>query len=756
VAVIGAIAVGVYFVLPGAAGKDLGYSAIGIASSACVLGAARLRGRGERQGWLLLASGNLCFVLGDGVYDLYQFVLHRPVPFPSVADPLYLAGYPLIFIGVTRLTRVRGVAGARESYADAAIVSIGALALSWHFLVAGYTGDATMATFGKLVTVAYPMMDIAVLFVVLRGLIFGGARAPAHRLLAGSLFAMLVGDFVYDLLTQHGNYSTGNPVDASWLIAYVLVATAAMHPSAAPDRASRDARAPTDRRRLPVVAAAGLVPPAILVISEGLGTSVNVAVMAGLSLVLFGLVTLRMSWLFARLEKQRRDLEESLAHRSSLEAELRHQAYHDALTGLANRALLHDRVGHALASSLRSTGSVALCFCDLDGFKTINDSLGHGTGDQVLTEVANRLVSIVRPGDTVARLGGDEFAILMEDVANLDVPIAVAQRVVNALREPMEVTGRRIDLSTSVGVAVAEQSATAARLLSQADSAMYAAKATGKNGFQVFEQSMLDEIVEQLSLKSALNDAIVESQFFLQYQPQFSLSTGALEGFEALLRWRHPSLGVISPDRFISLAEESGHIVPIGRWVLEAACERCHQWNDAAPAPLTVAVNISGRQLLHKQFVDDVRTALAFSGLAPNLLVLEITESSLLYDPDRLERIRTDLQGLGIRLAIDDFGTGYSSLRQLRDFPVDVLKIDRAFVERLDHATNDGMPFVQAIMDLARGLGLHSVAEGIEREEQREILTAMGCDSAQGYLLGMPLDPESATRLVDDSVRVDP
>ena len=519
---LGAAAVVGYFALPGAASKDLGYSVVGVASSACVLLAIAVQQPNDRSGWLLLAAGNFCFVLGDGVYDIYQFVLHRPVPFPSVADALYLAGYPFIFVGVTRLTRVRGHNGARESYADAAIVSIGALALSWHFLVASDAHNTTMATFAKLVTVAYPMMDIAVLFVVLRGLVFGAAREPAHRLLAASLLSMLIGDFVYDLLTQHGSYTTGNPVDATWLVAYVLVAVAALHPSVTYGHGTtRTSHGPpptvqsSDRRRLPVVAVAGFVSPAILVISKASGTSVDVAVMAGLSLVLFALVIVRMSWLFTRLESQRRDLEASLTQRGALEAELRYQAYHDALTGLANRALLHDRVGHALAASLRSTSSVALCFCDLDGFKNINDTLGHGAGDKVLTEVAGRLASIVRPGDTVARLGGDEFAVLLEDVDDPDVAVTVAQRIVAALHEPMEVAGRRIDLSTSVGVAVAGQSATTSHLLSQADSAMYAAKSTGKNGFQMFQQSMHDTIAEQLSLKSSLNDAIVDLAILL-------------------------------------------------------------------------------------------------------------------------------------------------------------------------------------------------------------------------------------------------
>jgi diguanylate cyclase (GGDEF)-like protein len=504
---MGAAAVAGYFALPGAAAKDVGYSVIGSASVIAVLIAVRVLRPAERLGWLMLALGNLCFVLGDGVYDVYQFVLHRAVPFPSIADALYLSGYPFLFIGVRRLARAHGVP-ARESFADAGIVSIGALALSWHFLMGNEIHSSAMGTFAKLVTMAYPVMDIVVLFIVLRGLLFGNARNTVHKVLASSILSMLVADFIYDLLAQNGSYSTGNPVDAGWLIAYVLLAVAAAHPSMALPTSDAVSIDGVDRRRLPIVALAGFISPAILLISEVSRTAVDVAVLAALSIALFSLIVVRMWWLFGRLSVQAQVLEGALSARGELEEELRHQAFHDGLTGLANRALLQERVEFALVARPRSSGEVALCFCDLDGFKAINDSLGHSTGDGVLRAVATRLSSIVRPSDTVARLGGDEFAVLLEAVEGREVAAQIARRIVAELAKPIQVDDNLVVLSVSVGVAIADGLKSAAELLHDADSAMYEAKSGGKNSYRFFEPVSHRGVVDRLDIDSEHVDAL--------------------------------------------------------------------------------------------------------------------------------------------------------------------------------------------------------------------------------------------------------
>jgi diguanylate cyclase len=577
---------------------------------------------------------------------------------------------------------------------------------------------------------------------------FGTARQPVHKLLAASLLSMLVGDFTYDVLVQHNSYSTGNPVDAGWLIAYVLLAVAAWHPSMERIAVPTAAPAAFDRRRLPVVAIAGFVSPAILLMSKLRGTSVDVGVLAALSIALSSLVVLRMWWLFGGLAGQARTLKEALEARGGLEADLRHQAFHDTLTGLANRALLQERIGHALSAAPRLGGVVALCFCDLDGFKGINDSLGHGVGDEVLKAIATRLSSIVRPGDTVARLGGDEFALLMENVAHEDIGVAIAGRVVAALSEPIEIGDRHLILSASVGLAVATTATTTARLLSDADSAMYEAKAAGKNRYQLFEPAMHERVVEHLALVNALGGALRRSELFLTYQPQFTLRDGELVGFEALLRWRHPTLGVIGPERFLALAEESGHIVPVGRWVLETAGEQALAWGSELAAPSAMAVNISSRQLQNPHLLDDVQTALALSGLAPEQLVLEISTDELLLKSDRVLNTALALRALGVRLALDNFGTGHSSLSHLRNFPIDIVKIDKSFVETLDDSASASPAFVRAIVELARSLGLITVAVGVQSEQQRAVLAALECDLAQGYLMAPPLDTDEASNLI--------
>jgi diguanylate cyclase (GGDEF)-like protein len=750
VVLVGGSAVLGYFVLHGTAEHDAAYSAIGLASVGCVALGIRKWRPADLAGWLVLGAGNLSFVLGDGVYGVYQFVLHRATPFPSIADAFYLAGYPFLIVGVTRLTRDPVQGGrSRESFADAAIVAIGALALSWHFLMGPYANAPSVGTFAKLVNLAYPALDLGVLFIVLQGLLFGGARRGVHRLIAAAMVAMVVSDFVYDVLELHGSYVAGNPVDAGWLVNYVLVGAASLHPSMARPMATRaPARRPGAARRLPLVAIAGFTAPAILLVDALTGGHGDVAPLALISIVEFALVVVRMWWMLRAIAKQASSIESTLDAKTQLEVELRHLAFHDSLTGLANRALLYDRVEHALAAASRGHGSVAVCFCDLDGFKTINDSLGHLVGDATLVAAGKRLAAVVRPGDTVARLGGDEFALLMEDLDDPATAMAVAERAVSVLHHPVEVEGHVITPSASVGVAIGDLDTTAEVLLSQADSAMYAAKGAGRDRFEVFEKSMLARTRERLEITSSFAGALERGEFLLEYQPQFSLHDDRLEGFEALIRWQHPRLGLIAPQRFVGLAEETGYIVPIGRWVIEHACEQAALWSTQRGAPLAISVNLSARQLEDPLLVDDVRTAIAVSGILADQLVIEVTESTLVLDTPRVLDVLAELKAIGVRLAIDDFGTGYSSLSYLRQFPIDLLKIDKSFVDPLADPSGEGDALVVTIIGLAHSLGLRTVAEGIEHSSQHAQLARLGCDSAQGFLLGRPLGIDAASDLV--------
>ena len=438
--------------------------------------------------------------------------------------------------------------------------------------------------------------------------------------------------------------------------------------------------------------------------------------------------------------------------RKALEDQLRHRAFHDELTGLANRALFEDRLTHALARARRHDGRVAVLFFDLDDFKPVNDALGHAAGDTLLKEVARRLAQCLRASDTGARVGGDEFAVLLEDPTLPDDIDEVTDRLLEAIGRPLVVHERELFPSASIGVALDDGgTATATDLLRDADVAMYAAKRSGKGRVARFEPTMRTVAVDRLHLRADLERAVERDELTLLYQPIVQLDSGAVVSVEALARWQHPLRGVLEPVTFIPLAEESGLIVPIGRHLLRRACLEAAGWRDAAgrPSEVSVSVNLSARQLHHPDLVADVRAALAETGLPPTRLLLEVTENVLIDDAPLAVAQLEELRGLGVRIALDDFGTGYSSLSYVRRFPLDELKIDRSFVDRIAHADGDSA-LVCTIATLAEQLGLRLVAEGIEREEQAAALKTLQCELGQGFLFARPLEREALAALLSD------
>ena len=445
-----------------------------------------------------------------------------------------------------------------------------------------------------------------------------------------------------------------------------------------------------------------------------------------------------------------------ISDRKALEGQLSHQAFHDPLTGLANRALFRDRVRHAVTRQAHSGDPIGLFMIDLDDFKLVNDGLGHSAGDELLTIMADRIKAEVRSSDTVARLGGDEFGILIEDDATEAEAAGLAARLIDALRSPVNLIGQDAYVGASIGIAICTldledpgSTATVDELMRNADVAMYVSKGTGKNSYTVFDPSMYNDLLLEAQQRVELEQAFMTDQFVVHYQPIVELPTGRVTGSEALVRWNHPTKGLLPPDTFIPLAEATGLIVQLGRWVLQEACRQTRRWQLEIPgaARMRISVNLSPRQFQSASLVADVDQAIRSSGIDPRTVGLEITESMLMSDTNATILTLTQLKALGVQLSVDDFGTGYSSLGYLKRFPVDILKIDKSFID--DIATNaDDASLARTIVDLGRTLHMQTVAEGIESSAQFQQLQDLGCDFGQGFLFARPVSPDQVRDLL--------
>jgi diguanylate cyclase (GGDEF)-like protein len=428
------------------------------------------------------------------------------------------------------------------------------------------------------------------------------------------------------------------------------------------------------------------------------------------------------------------------AERKHTDEELAFMATHDPLTGLPNRTLILDRVEQMLARSARGKTPVAALFIDLDNFKSINDTLGHGTGDELLRAVAARLDGVIRGGDTLGRLGGDEFIVISEELSLEVGPELIAERLLDALSQPFKLGAKdenRVSVTASIGIAAADR-ISAEELLRDADIAMYRAKWDGKHRYVVFEAGMQDAVQKRMELEMDLREALQKDEFFLAYQPTIDLNDMSPTGVEALIRWKHPTRGIVQPDDFIPLLEETGMIVEVGKWVLQEACSQGAAWRQAG-YPIGMAVNVSGRQLDTDQLITDIEDALSHSGLDPAALTIEITETTLMRNVQETARRLTAIKALGVRIAIDDFGTGYSSLAHLQQFPVDALKIDRSFISQMQH-NQEGETLIHTLVQLGKALSIETFAEGIEQQHELSLLQDEDCDNGQGFLFARPLD----------------
>jgi diguanylate cyclase (GGDEF)-like protein len=471
-----------------------------------------------------------------------------------------------------------------------------------------------------------------------------------------------------------------------------------------------------------------------------------VAVVIGLSLLLY-------TFLLVIVRRADRILQEHEDEERKMQRDqIRHLAYHDVLTGLANRILFKDRLQLAIARARRENRAIGLMFLDLDRFKVVNDSLGHGSGDQVLVETAARISACVRELDTVCRMGGDEFAVILESPAGPAEAETVAQRLVQSFAPPMPIGNREIVVSLSIGIAIfPSPTSDPARLLSDAGTAMRHAKDAGRNRYAFYTGELDERTRKNIEYELALRGALDKGEFHIHYQPRMDLETGAVEGFEALLRWQRPGKALVQPDDFVPLLEETGHIVPVGEWVIREACRQCQAWRTAGHSRLNIAVNLSPRQFRSESLVQTVREALATSGLPAGHLELELTESVLVKDTEQAARQLHELKEIGVTVSIDDFGVGYSSLSYLRQLPIDHLKIDRSFVRDVPHDA-DAAALTSAIAAMARSLKRGVIAEGVENWEQANFLRSIGCHLMQGHLFSVPLPASQCERLLASDI----
>jgi diguanylate cyclase (GGDEF)-like protein/PAS domain S-box-containing protein len=985
------------------------WGSMGICSTVAILVGALKNRPARRAPWILVAMAQFAFISGGITYDVLTKFLHESNPFPSIANAFYLTTYPLLAIGLFLLVRTQSRERNIGALLDSLIVTVGLALLSWIYLIEPYVRAPQLTFLTKAVSMAYPLGDIVILYMLARLLLGGQRRNTSVMLLSAGGIGFLTADSIYRWSQLHGNWSVGGPTALGCVAFYVLGGTAALHPSMRGLTEKQPSR-PLSPMSLAAISISTLVAPALLVARAILNPTVDDGALIGtVSALLFILVMLRITGLaqnlavLAQREHILRDLGERLlgttelsevvsvslgavaaivgdrsgaclltqlgdegervvdgiptilggcsvvlqqtdqahgglkvkfpkmpfpvidsAHywtqialadvqgvrrqilishktdfspdtltileamaapvslalervelsmilyerrseakfrslvqnasdvilivqadgrlsaetpsvstvlgyvretieaktmsdllhpddatpalalvesmmsgrrmggtraewrvrhadgrwlvmevtgsdlsddvhiagvvltlrdvteRRNLESELRHRAFHDGLTNLANRDLFNDRVEHALGRRERQATSVAVLLLDLDDFKLVNDTFGHGAGDELLMQVGSRLAGLLRHGDTAARLGGDEFAICAEfDGSETDAVTALAERVLDVFGAPFAVANTDMKISATVGIASTRSNSdsNAADLLREADLALYAAKNAGKRTFRFYEPSLHQAVLMRVQKRTELEQAITRGELLVYYQPIVELRDGRIAGVEALARWNHPERGLLLPSEFISIAEESGLIVPLGRWVLDRACADLSHWRRNPNAhQLRMSVNVSPRQLHDLHFEKMVDEVLVEHGLDPGVLTLEITESALLEGDDSVLLLLRTLQERGIMLALDDFGTGYSSLSYLHQFPLGTLKIDRAFVRDMDKG--NGMALLDTIVSMGRNLGLLGIAEGIEIPSHVSQLELLGCKYGQGFLFAHPLPADALEALL--------
>ena len=711
-----------------------------LAATGCWWAVKRSPTRVDARAWAFLGASAAAWSAGQLVWTVYDLV-GAGSPFPSVADLGYIAAIPLALIGVWSITPKVATSTRLVAVVDGLIIAGSLVAISWPLVLAPGWDTGEGGPLLVALSLVYPAGALVIVSSILMVLVRSrrGGTMPIVAI-AGAMSLLGLADSYFVWQTSQGIEADLSLADGAWVGGHLLLLVAALRYPRGIERVPLTPAMERSFRRSAVpltLACLAMVVRVILASTGHVGDAFLDVVIVAVAALIVARHLMEM-WENRSLT---RALEVKVVELTAREAELSHQALHDPLTGLANRRLLGDRVDHALERSRRTGERTAVLFIDVDDFKTVNDSLGHAAGDQLLVGVATRISACVRPGDTIARLGGDEFGILMEDLASPDEAAVVAARVLDALEIAFPLDGRQVFTKASIGIAHADASrgARGDQVLADADAALYEAKAAGKATFRQFEEEMRDSVVARLEIIQDLRGTSAPGQFVCHYQPIVELSTGHTVAVEALVRWHHPTRGLLEPNAFIALAEETGAIVDLGIEVVRQATAQVVQWcaSGEVPADLELHVNLSGRQLEQEDLATQICEVVDGAGFPRDQLVLEITESIAVdIDPDHLERL-LELRGTGIRLAIDDFGTGYSSLSYLRTLPIDVLKVDRTFAGPKAGATD--LVLMEAIVRLGAALGIDVIAEGIENGDQVESLVSLGCERAQGYLFAHPV-----------------
>jgi len=719
--------------------KPIAFLLVGITTILAVILSVRSRRPSQVWPWVCLVVAFVLFLVDVALRGSLGTLGNLTASRSLAPDILAMPGYTLLAVGLLGFarSRARGAAQTRVVL-DAAIVALALAALAWAFVVEPVLFDQDVPLVIKIVLTSYPPLSIFLVVVTLR-IVFNarGKRVPAFWLCVGAMTFMFVGDGLYLFADINLIHVPAALLDLPYALALLGAGATAVHPSMrklTEPGPARELSASTGGTALVAVA---LLVTALLTLQYRLFTASDRIVMFVLFFALTAAVVLRII--------------QALRVAARSEALLVFQANHDDLTGLPNRRMLEQHLSRLLEDGPVKSGYVALLFLDLDRFKLVNDTLGHGRGDDLLIEVARRLQSKVRPSDLVARIGGDEFMVLLDHVVTTSEAMALANRLLLCLKEPFVLNGIEFYTSASIGLAFVSDDdphATAEALIRDADTAMYQAKDGGRDKVAVFDESMRSEVSERVELERDLRSAVSLNQLRVVYQPIVGLPRGPSVGMEALVRWAHPTRGVLSPAHFIPIAEDSGMIAEIGNWVMEEAVSQFAAWCRYAPEMKGhyVSVNLSNVQLRDEGIVERVADLLGFNGLLGSSLCLELTESMAMQDPALSAAILARLRRLGVGIALDDFGAEYSSLAYLKRLPVTMLKIDKSFIDSLIYEDSEDASLIAAVVAMAKSLGITTVAEGVEASIQAHRLQALGVDAVQGFLFSRPV---SADKLLE-------